>query len=99
MSHAALAKYIAAKNSVLRLFSEPELNVDQLTVDDIQSLLASIENDLSPENLTCDGELRGAKLASKRKQIEGAQSALKKLLSNHHERAVAGHNLYRVVGR
>ena len=40
-----------------------------------------IENDLSPENLSCDGELRGAQLLSKRATLEIALRHVRNLLS------------------
>jgi hypothetical protein len=38
-----------------------------------------LENDLSPENLTCDGELRGAKLVQKANKLKAAYSELQTL--------------------
>jgi len=54
-------------------------NVRNLTAKDRDELLAKIECDLSPENLTCDGELRGPKLRAKAEMLHGAQAALKRL--------------------
>lgn len=76
MSRKHLAAYVETKNWVNRLFKKPELDVDCLTEADVQMLLASIDSDLSPENLTCDGELRGAKLKAKLNMINGAKAEL-----------------------
>ena len=37
------------------------------------------EADLSPENLCCDGELRGAKLRAKSNMLNGAKADLQRL--------------------
>lgn len=79
MSKQHLAKYVEGKNWARRLFGEPQLDVNNLTARDITELLDRIEGDLSPENLTCDGELRGAKLKAKHTMILGAQRELMRL--------------------
>ena len=38
-----------------------------------------LEGDLSPENLCCDGELRGKALADKSKRLRGAYKELQAL--------------------
>lgn len=48
--------------------------------------LDRIENDLSPENLSCDGELRGAQLLSKRATLEAALKYVRTLLPNDGDR-------------
>ena len=52
-----LAAYLEQKNSWARIFGGKEYNVrnlDQAAAGEIAEMLAS---DLSPENITCDGEL------------------------------------------
>jgi hypothetical protein len=51
----ALKAYVEARNSWARIFGNPEINLKSAA--DRQRLAASIDADLSPENLTCDGEL------------------------------------------
>jgi hypothetical protein len=46
----------------------------------LAKLKASIENALSPENLTCDGELRGQALKTKERQLSGALSEVSRLI-------------------
>ena len=79
MSAKHLASYVEQKNWVRRMFNQPELAASNLSARDVQDLLLSIEGDLSPENLTCDGELRGARLRSKRAMLEGARSELERM--------------------
>lgn len=79
MSKQHLTKYVEGKNWVRRLFNQPQLDASNLSTQDVASLLNSIEADLSPENLTCDGELRGAKLKARHTMILGAQRELMRL--------------------
>ena len=79
MSAKHLASYVEQKNWVRRMFNQPELAASNLSTGDVRDLLLSIEADLSPENLTCDGELRGARLRTRRAMLEGAQKELKRL--------------------
>lgn len=76
MSKQHLTKYVEGKNWVRRMFKQPELDANNLSAQDVRALLDAIEGDLSPENLTCDGELRGAKLKAKQAMILGAQAQL-----------------------
>lgn len=80
MSKKHLTNYVESKNRIRRLFGDAELDVNNLSTQNVQDLLASIEGDLSPENLTCDGELRGAKLRAKQAMILGARNELDRLV-------------------
>lgn len=71
-----LSGYIAQRNLWADLFKRPKLDADNLTPRQMQDLLSSIEVDLSPENLTCDGELRGAALRQKERMLNGAMRDL-----------------------
>ena len=55
MSH--LADYIEQKNSWNRIFGGTVINVRNLDHAIAQQLADNLACDLSPENLTCDGEL------------------------------------------
>lgn len=79
MSKKHLEKYVEGKNLVRRLFKQQELDANNLSAQDVRELLDSIEGDLSPENLCCDGELRGAKLKAKHTMILGAQAQLRRM--------------------
>ena len=83
MSNKHLTSYVDQKNWVRRLFKQPALDVNNLSALDVQDLLSSIEGDLSPENLSCDGELRGAALRRKATMLAGARVELERRARNH----------------
>lgn len=53
--------------------------LDMNSSEDRQTMACYIDNSLSPENLTCDGELRGPQLRAKEKRLIGAAEELLKL--------------------
>ena len=55
MNISTLEQYVDQKNSWGKLFGSKPLSL--LNAKDRQSIADSIDADLSPENLTCDGEL------------------------------------------
>ena len=55
MNIANLEAYVERKNSWGAVFNRPALSL--LRAEDRQAIADSIDSDLSPENLTCDGEL------------------------------------------
>ena len=65
-----LSAYLDQKNRRRSIFGKPALQYPR----DRQHILDMLESDLSPENLTCDGELRGQALMKRAKLL---QSALK----------------------
>lgn len=71
----ALKTYIDSKNLWSALFDGATISYPP-SGDEIAYLFNALECDLSPENLACDGELRGAALARK---ARGLKSALKEL--------------------
>ena len=54
MNIANLEKYVEGKNAWTKMFGHKELSL--LNAKDRQCIANSIDADLSPENLTCDGE-------------------------------------------
>ena len=52
------------------------MHIDRLSPKQMQYLANRLAMDLSPENLTCDGELRGTQLAAKRAMLNKAVSEL-----------------------
>lgn len=68
--------YVEQQNFYCRLFGKQPLDADNLGAADIAYLLDCLENDLSPENLCCDGELRGAALKKKATLLNGAKAEL-----------------------
>ena len=70
----ALQTYIDNKNRWNAIFKGPQLSL--LNAKDRQKLAASLDADLSPENLTCDGEIRGAQLQAKARFLNRAAAEL-----------------------
>jgi hypothetical protein len=73
----ALTTYVDRKNSFAKIFGNKELSLQNAT--DRQSIANSIDSDLSPENLTCDGELPRSQVQARYKQLTTAAKELKKL--------------------
>lgn len=71
-----LTQYIERKNFTRALFNEAEIDPANISPKEARELLDSLEGDLSPENLCCDGELRGAALRAKTKMLTEAKKAL-----------------------
>ena len=74
-----LTEYIEHKN-MWSIFYQDEDAIDpaNITPKQARKLLDEIEYDLSPENLSCDGELRGAQLQAKKLRLLEAKKALEK---------------------
>jgi len=65
MNIANLEAYVELKNSWSKIFNGKELSL--LNAQDRQAIANSLDADLSPENLTCDGELRGKALQDRQR--------------------------------
>ena len=63
-----LTAYLDQKNRWNSIFGKPALQYPK----DRKHILDMLECDLSPENLTCDGELRGTALMKKAKLLRAA---------------------------
>ena len=63
MNISNLEHYVEQKNTWGKLFNNKPLSL--LNAEDRQKIADSIDCDLSPENLTCDGELRGSAVQQK----------------------------------
>ena len=63
MNISTLEAYVENKNRWRLIFTQKPLSL--LNAEDRQSIANSIDSELSPENLTCDGELRGAQVQQK----------------------------------
>ena len=59
----ALEKFLKDKNHWNSFFKGPQYSLN--SAKDRQAVADMIDNALSPENLTCDGELRGAQVQQK----------------------------------
>jgi len=79
-----LKTYLERKNLWRNHTGEPDLTTDNLTPKDFESLFDSIENDLSPENLHCDGEISRAEAQKKYKFLMSVQKELETLYYAYH---------------
>ena len=76
----ALQEYVAQKNSWGKLFGSKPLDLN--SAQDRQKIADSIDADLSPENLTCDGELSRSQVQQKYTRLTRAAQELQKLDSS-----------------
>ena len=73
----ALTTYLNRKNAYGTIFGAKALTLDSAT--DRQKIADSIDSDLSPEMLTCDGELPRSMVQARYKELITAAKQLKKL--------------------
>jgi hypothetical protein len=73
----ALTTYLNRKNAYATIFGAKALTLDSAT--DRQKIADSIDSDLSPEMLTCDGELPRSMVQARYKELIAAAKQLKKL--------------------
>jgi hypothetical protein len=73
----ALQKYLDRKNAYGTIFGAKALTLDNAA--DRQRIANSIDSDLSPENLTCDGELPRSLVQSRYNELTRAARELQKL--------------------
>jgi hypothetical protein len=73
----ALQKYIDQKNHWNRFFKGEQYEIQ--TANGRQRVADMIDSALSPENLTCDGELPRAEVNRRYKELMTAAKQLKKL--------------------
>ena len=71
-----LTKYIENQNRFATLFKSKQYDADNLSSDDLKALADRLASDLSPEALTCDGELRGARLITKARFLNSVKADL-----------------------
>jgi len=72
-----LKKYLDRKNAYATIFGAKELTLQ--SASDRQKIADSIDSDLSPENLTCDGELPRSLVQARYNELTKAARELKKL--------------------
>ena len=77
MNIATIEQYVADKNRWSAIFKGPQLSL--LNAKDRQRVAAMLDADLSPENLTCDGELPRAEVQRRYRELMTAAKQLKKL--------------------
>jgi len=73
----ALQEFVAQKNHWNSFFKGPQYSLN--SAKDRQALADMIDSSLSPENLTCDGELPRAEVNRRYKELMTAAKQLKKL--------------------
>lgn len=72
-----LSKYLAQENRFREIFRQQLLTLD--THEDRRRVAAHIDAALSPENLTCDGELSRSEVQRRYTLLKGALGELYKL--------------------
>ena len=72
-----LTKFVDHKNSFADFFKEPRLDINN--AKDRQRIANMIDGALSPENLTCDGELSRAEVQRRYRELTGAAEELRSL--------------------
>jgi hypothetical protein len=73
----ALQAYIDQKNKWNKLFKGPQYEIQ--TAKGRQDVANSLDSDLSPENLSCDGELPRSQIQAKYRALSAAAKELQKL--------------------
>ena len=73
----ALNDYVAQKNSWGKIFGSKPLSLNN--AQDRKAIAQSIDADLSPENLCCDGELPRSQVQAKYKRLTQCAEQLIKL--------------------
>jgi hypothetical protein len=73
----SLTAYVDRKNAFSSLFGSRQLSLQN--AKDRQSIADSIDSELSPENLTCDGELSRAEVQRRYKELTKVARELQKL--------------------
>lgn len=77
MTVSALTTYVDRKNAFAKIFGSRQLSLQNAA--DRQAIADSIDADLSPENLTCDGELSRSQVQARYKSLTQAAKELRKL--------------------
>lgn len=73
----ALTSYLDRKNAFAKIFGSKQLSLQSAT--DRKLIAEGIDGELSPENLTCDGELPRSQVQARYKQLTQAAKELIKL--------------------
>jgi hypothetical protein len=72
-----LNKYVQTKNSWDKMFNKSFRPLSLIFVEDRQLLARMLSSDLSPENLSCDGELPMAEVIARARFLKKVASQLK----------------------
>jgi hypothetical protein len=71
-----LTAYVDRKNAFGKLFNSKYKQLSIQNADDRKSIAQSLDSELSPENLTCDGELSASQVRTKYTALMGAAKEL-----------------------
>lgn len=77
MNISTLEQYVDQKNSWGKIFGSKPLSL--MNAKDRQKIADSIDADLSPENLTCDGELPRSQVQARYKMLTRAAQELQSI--------------------
>ena len=77
MNIRTLEAYVEQKNVWSKILGKTELSL--LNAQDRQRIAGMIDSDMSPENLTCDGELPGSVLRDKMRRLTRCAEELKSI--------------------
>ena len=77
MNIKALETYVEQKNRWRAIFKDQPLSL--LNAKDRQSIANSIDSEMSPENLTCDGELPRSQVQARYRELTAVAKELKQL--------------------
>jgi hypothetical protein len=77
MNISNLEQYVEQKNSWGKIFGEKPLSL--MSATDRQKIADSIDSDLSPENLTCDGELPRSQVQQRYRMLTRCAEELKSI--------------------
>ena len=77
MNISTLEQYVEQKNRFAKIFGSKTLSL--LNAKDRQRIADSLDSDMSPENLTCDGEVRGTALMAKSKFLFRCRAELQSI--------------------
>jgi hypothetical protein len=73
----ALTSYVDRKNAFSKLFGSKLLSLQN--AEDRKRIAQSIDSELSPEHLTCDGELSRSQVQARYKSLTSAATELARL--------------------
>lgn len=77
MNISTIEQYVERKNSFAKLFGTAPLSL--LRAEDRQKIADSIDAELSPENLTCDGELSRSQVQARYQFLTRAAQELQSI--------------------
>ena len=77
MNISTLEAYVEQRNAYAKIFGKTPLSL--LKAEDRQRIANMIDGDLSPENLTCDGELSRSAVQAKYRQLTRAAQELQSI--------------------